>query len=335
MNLINRYVNEVSKHLAFQRGREDIEKELRSTLEDMLEDRAQKAGKPADEAMQIELLKEYGDPRKVAESYFGPRYLVGPRIYPLFELVTKIALSVIIGIAIVGLGIRLAAAEWTGINFLMQITNSGLSLLENLIIIFGNIVIVFAILDRTLPDEEFEETEEWTPANLKAEPEHEQVKIGEQIVSILFLVLFLVIFNLYPEIDRYGLIAENDWVFLPIVLSDAFFNYLPWINLLFLIEIGSALYLIRKGVWSLANRVVTIVINLFGVILAVTMLRGPALVNAQPKLLEGTNLAEHANTLAGIGSLIPAIVLIIVIIISGIEIAQMTFKIFNVDYKTK
>ena len=37
MNLINRYVTEVGRHLPLVMGREDIEKELRSTLEDMLE----------------------------------------------------------------------------------------------------------------------------------------------------------------------------------------------------------------------------------------------------------------------------------------------------------
>jgi len=69
MKLIDRYVTEVGKRLPLVRGRVDIEKELRSTLEDMLEDRAQKSGKPADEAMEIELLKEYGAPQKVAETY--------------------------------------------------------------------------------------------------------------------------------------------------------------------------------------------------------------------------------------------------------------------------
>jgi len=46
MNLIDRYVAEVGKHLLLVKGRKDIENELRSTLEDMLEERAQAAGKP-------------------------------------------------------------------------------------------------------------------------------------------------------------------------------------------------------------------------------------------------------------------------------------------------
>ena len=44
MNLIDRYVAEVGKNLPLLKGREDIEKELRSTLEDMIEDRASTTG---------------------------------------------------------------------------------------------------------------------------------------------------------------------------------------------------------------------------------------------------------------------------------------------------
>ena len=57
MKLIERYVTEVGKHLP-RKNRLDIETELRSTLEDMLEDRSQQTGRPADEALTEELLQE-------------------------------------------------------------------------------------------------------------------------------------------------------------------------------------------------------------------------------------------------------------------------------------
>ncbi len=55
MNSIESYVTEVGKYLP-RRNRADIEAELRSTLEDMLEDRSQQAHRPVDEAMVAELL---------------------------------------------------------------------------------------------------------------------------------------------------------------------------------------------------------------------------------------------------------------------------------------
>src|SRR5512147_2190053 len=111
MNLIDKYIAEVGKHLP-RKNRADIEAEIRSTLEDMLEERKQAQG-PLDDAAVIELLKEYGAPRKVAESYVGPRYLIGPRIYPFFEMVTRIVLTVVLVVGLAGLGISLSRSGLT------------------------------------------------------------------------------------------------------------------------------------------------------------------------------------------------------------------------------
>src|SRR5512139_3568397 len=102
MSLIDLYVTEVGKRLPL-RGRKDIEAELRSTLEDMLEDRSQKAGRPADEGMMLDLLREYGPPDKVAAIYHAHPYLIGPRLFPLFVKVLKIVLTVVTIVLLVGL----------------------------------------------------------------------------------------------------------------------------------------------------------------------------------------------------------------------------------------
>ncbi|HCB02525.1 MAG TPA: hypothetical protein DEP19_09095, partial [Anaerolineae bacterium] len=106
MKLIERYVSEVGKNLPLIKGREDIEKELRSTLEDMLEERAEKAGRPVDEAMEIELLKEYGSPNKVAMTYNPQPYLIGPRMFPFFLTVLKIVIPIVVIVLLVLTGIQ-------------------------------------------------------------------------------------------------------------------------------------------------------------------------------------------------------------------------------------
>src|SRR5512141_143770 len=153
MNLIDKYTAEVGKHLP-RRNRADIEAEIRSTLEDMLEERKQAQG-TLDDAAVIELLKEYGAPRKVAESYVGPRYLIGPRIYPFFEKVTRIVLIVLFAVGIAGLGISLSNSGLTGPEFLKTLGTSVLSLFGGAITAFGNIVLVFVILERALPNPDF------------------------------------------------------------------------------------------------------------------------------------------------------------------------------------
>jgi len=328
MNLIDKYIAEVGKYLP-RRNQADIQAEIRSTLEDMLEERKQAQG-TADDAMVIELLKEYGAPRKVAESYVGPRYLIGPRMYPIFELVTRIVVTVLFALAVVALGLGLARSTLTGPEFLKTVGESALGLLSGLITAFGNIVLVFAILERTLPAKEFEkETEEWNPADLANEPDPDRVKFGEQIVGIFFLILFLVIFNLYPGIIGFGFFNESNWVFISPVLTEAFFSYLPWLNILTVLQIGFNVYLLRQGIWNTGLRILNIGLELAGIALAVIMLRGPALVALTSEQLANTPLAESAQVFTKVANLIPTLVLTIVIIVSSIEVAQMVYQLMK------
>ncbi len=327
MNLIDKYIAEVGKHLP-RKQRADIEAEIRSTLEDMLEERKQAEG-AASEAQVIELLREYGAPREVADSYVGPRYLIGPRVYPTFELVTRIVLIVLFALALAGLGLSLAKSSLSGPEFLKTIAESALGLFGGLITAFGNIVLVFAILERVLPAKEFEEEEEWDPAELAREPDPDRVKFGEQIFEMFFLVLFLVIFNLYPGAIGIGFFNENDWVFISPILTDAFFSYLPWLNILILLQLGFNVILLRRGWWNNGLRVANIVLELAGIALAIAMLRGPDLVSLTAAQLAGTPLEDSARLFITLGNLIPILVLTIVIIVSSIEVAQMVYKILK------
>jgi hypothetical protein len=327
MNLIDKYIAEVGKHLP-RKQRVDIEAEIRSTLEDMLEERKQ-ADSSATEAQVIELLKEYGAPSKVAESYAGPNYLIGPRMYPIFELVTRIVMIVLFSLALVALGLGLARSSLTGPDILKTLGESALGLLGGMITAFGNIVLVFAILERVLPAKEFEEEEEWDPAELAREPDPGRVKYGEQIFETFFLIVFLVIFNLYPKAIGIGFFNENDWVFISPILTDAFFSYLPWINILILLQLGFNIFLLRSGWWNNGLRVANIVLELAGIALAVAMLRGPDLAAVSPAQLAGTPMEDSAWIFIALAKWVPILVLTIVIIVSSIEVAQMVNRIIK------
>src|SRR5512139_3391649 len=152
MKLIDRYVLEVGRRLPLVKGRNDIQNELRSTLEDMLEDRARKAGRPADEAMEMELLKEYGAPQKVASTYNPTPYLIGPRMFPFYTMVLKIALSVQATVLVVVLGIQLATqSPMAGQQFLGALGTGLGGLVSATVAAFGMITLVFAVLDRYVP----------------------------------------------------------------------------------------------------------------------------------------------------------------------------------------
>src|SRR5687767_9095918 len=84
MSLIDRYIAEVGRHLP-EKDRADIEAEIRSMLEDMLEERSQQTGKSVDDKVIVEVLEQLGNPQLLASKYAPPkRYLIGPGWYEVY-----------------------------------------------------------------------------------------------------------------------------------------------------------------------------------------------------------------------------------------------------------
>lgn len=314
MNIIDRYVGEVGKHLP-RKNRTDIETELRSTLEDMLEDRSQQTGRPADEALAYELLQEYGAPRQVAATYQTHPYLIGPQMFPLYTLILKIVLfSATLGLSIAAF---ISVIVSNSPDILRELGEFAAGLLNALVAAFGYVTLTFAILERTISVSEFEDKEEWTPAELTKEPAPNQVKVSDRIASIVFTVAALVLLNFYPQVVGIGFLQDGSWTQIG-SLSEAFFRYLPWINLSGILTIALDLWLLREGAWRPLTYWLHIALQVVGVAIAALMLSGPSLVTFTP----GAVNPELGNLLTAIFTrLVPAI-LIVVIIVSIIEILK-------------
>jgi hypothetical protein len=317
MKLIDRYVTEVGKHLPLVKGRKDIEKELRSTLEDMLEDRAGKAGRAADEEMEIELLKDYGAPQTVAQTYNPHPYLIGPRLFPFFVFVLKLVISIVTVVLLVLTGIKIAsiAPTMAGPEFARAIGEGLTGIVSAAIAAFGHIVLVFAILERYVPASEFkmDEEKEWDPASLKKEPESDEVKLWEPILAIVLTFIAISIFNFNPQWLNIHY-SENAMWFIGIgeftagykgsipLLSEAFFRWLPWINIGWVAEIVMNGMLIRSGRWTPPVRLFSIGIKIFQSVILYFLLTGPSILGVTPDALLSTGIFE-ADTAQRIGEL--------------------------------
>ncbi len=296
MTLIDLYVTEVGKRLPL-RSRKDIEAELRSTLEDMLEDRSRQAGKPADEAMMSDLLKEYGPPDKVAATYHPTGYLIGPRLYPFFVMVLKIVLSVLTVVLLVTLGIQLGSQPLQGLDLARAIGSGLARILGAAIGAFGNIALVFAILERVVPADEFrfdEEKKEWDPASLVKETGSPAVNMWEPITAIIFTVAWLILFNLYPQVIGVVSLQHGQWTSVP-VLTDAFFRWLPFINILWVLSLGLNLVLLRQGRWQPATRWFSVALNVAGIGIGYALLSGPSIVELSPGALQALGIGDPAQ----------------------------------------
>ncbi len=339
MNLIERYVAEVGRNLPLLKGREDIEKELRSTLEDMLEDRAEQAGHPRDEAMEIELLKEYGSPQKVAATYNLQPYLIGPRLFPFFLMVLKIVISVVVVVLLVLTGVRAVTdSPFMGTEFVNIIWEGLGGVVSAAIAAFGNIVLIFAILERVLPDEQIDglkTDEDWDPASLAIEPDPDSVKRGELITEIIFTFIGLAILNLYSEILGMSYFGEDTMVFIP-MFSDAFFKFLPWINTIFLAEIVLDIYLLRNALWTPVTRVAKMLIEAASIVLAVIILRTPGIVGFTIESFKNfPESSVNAEMLMKLFNFSFAIAMLVVAVVAGFELVKAAYGLFRMTYRKK
>ena len=290
-SLIDRYIAEIGKHLPI-RERTDIQKEIRSTLEDMLEDR--KAGREVDEAMLVDLLKEFGKPEDVAASYLPERRLIGPQLYPIFSLVAWVVLPILAVVLAITLGIGLFSAHMEPLETLKGIGFLLLEIGQALVMAFGSIVLTFAILERVFWVKEIraevlaevpgiklerkgEKKETWDPRDLPEVEDVEKFSIPGLAAEIAFILAAIVIFNFFPQIIGFAILHDNEWTFLPL-LSDAFFKYLPFINALWGLQIVLDLVLLRQGRWGTATRWLRAAMLIANIILDAVMLSGPDLI---------------------------------------------------------
>lgn len=295
MEWIDRYVFEVGSHLP-EKQRVDIETELRSTLEDMLEDRSRELGRPVDDEMAFDLLRGYGRPEKVASSYLPQRYLVGPRLYPVFWMVLRIVLAVLLGLAVVGLGFDISRGGLSGLGFLKELGKSALGFVTSAIQTTGLVLVIFAIIERLAPMDE-EDTEKWDPRGLQPRADSDRISISSNATEIGFTVLALVLFNLAPQWIKFAYLVDGSWSFVPL-LSETFYRYLPWLNVLWIAGIVfSAGMLIRRR-WELWSRWTSIALSAASVALMAVMVFGPGLVEIGPGFEAGR---EALSSLANLG----------------------------------
>ena len=91
-SLTDRYVTATVRDLDDDQ-RAEVERELRTTIEDMIDGRLE-AGAPSRPEAERAVLAELGDPVRLAAGYSGrPLYLIGPRVYPQWRRVMTVLLT--------------------------------------------------------------------------------------------------------------------------------------------------------------------------------------------------------------------------------------------------
>jgi hypothetical protein len=349
-DLFDRYVREVGRHLP-KKQREDVQAELHSLLMDSLQEQIgeqeEKDGTDADasiEAAQVAVLKEFGPPAKVAAQYRPPhRYLIGPGVYDIYWIVVAAALG---GLTVAYL-VLAALVMWGEPEPLRALWRSFDEVFGSyfgaLLSAFGSVTLTFAILDRVVPEtawKEDEEKEEWDPRALPALQDRDRVETGGLIVSSVFIVLGLIVFNLFSEWVGVGFVGSIDggpriWHFAPL-LSDTFWTtYMPFINVLWTATLILNLILLRQGRWQRITRIIDLILSVGSAVLLYQMAFGPSILTMEAiqseslRELLGSMLPGMLKLALGIGfvATIVEIVQKLFLIIRGERIAPYTIKL--------
>lgn len=331
MQYIDRYVAEVGKRLP-RKGREDIEAELRSTLLDMLEDRARTQGRSADQELERALLREYGAPDKVAASYRPLPHIIGPRMFPFFWMVLRIVIAALAGVLVITSGIQIAAASpMAPAALLRMVGNSALGLLQACIQAFGNVVLVFAILERFVPASEFklDDGKEWDPEQLVKTPEPDEIRPWEAIVGIVLTAGALIVLNFYPQIVGGLFRVGNEWISVAI-FSEAFFRWLPWINAAWCLEIVLNLLLLRRGRWQVSSRLLSLAIKVLQIVIGFLLLSGPSFLAVTPEALSelGVFSPETSQILGGLLRTAVSGVIALVVLLTAVDAVKAAYRLF-------
>lgn len=330
MNLIDRYIHEVGRYIP-RRKRGDILDELRSLLVDTLEDRFGEA--PTDSQVE-DLLREFGRPRDVATSYYPQsQYLVGPTLYPLFQMVAWIVVAAVLGAQVLALmiGVFLAGESFSVLEVLSSLVNS-------VPVSLGWVLITFMIL-QYFDAKPYLEEESWDPMKLPEIKPEQEIDRGETIIGLVFGILFLALVVFFPQWIGFMTTPNGKFYPNPVIL-----DHLLLVRVALVVGVGYNLFLLWRNRQDLASRLVRIGLDIFKVFVLGLLVNGHNRwleARSSVRFLDGLEAIKlisesgwelvgmHAFRLAFISALIVASIEIIIAIIRLIR------NQFKSDFSTR
>ncbi len=298
MNLIERYVQEVSRRLP-SKQRADVARELRSSLEDSLENRAGAPLEQVEEEQAVELLLEFGPPQQVAASYqTGPEYLIGPALYPSFIKTMKICLAVIGGLFLLSTLLDMVGSSGAFRELGVALLHATSSLQSAFISLLGIVVLIFAIIERVASPEQQAE-EEWDPRDLPPIIEdRDRVDLTGEIIGMVLATVGLLLINFMPDWLQAQVWVGETRYSLPLV-GPGISAHITWFNFYLLLSVALGIVVLWQSRWHTATRAADLAISSLLVVFFWRLLHTvQALFPDVPVLLEWGWPAEQAADFA-------------------------------------
>ncbi len=178
-DLVERYLAAVQRRLP-----EATAKDIVAELREMLLSRIEGEGARDDDAVAA-ILKDFGHPVVVASRYGGHDYLIGPRYYPWFWHVQRIAVGAAVAIAFGITAIRALGSE-EPMRAVMRGINGAV---EAGVWAFGVVTILFVLAERFKLDLKW--ADKWDPKSLPREHIRQPKGLFESGITVAFDIVFL------------------------------------------------------------------------------------------------------------------------------------------------
>ena len=297
-SLTDRYVAATLRGIP-EKQRADVERELRSSIADAVEDRVANGEERV--AAETAVLEELGNPTKLAAGMVGrPVYLIGPELFIAYRHILLLLLGIVVPIV----GVVQAIVAISGDAGIGQAIGAGiLAALSVAIQVAFWVTLAFAIVERVDPatwkDADLKElTAPWTIEHLPDLPSSGAVSVGETAGEIVTL-----------GISIGGLLYLRDWSWVDNASGDPIPLFNPalwdfWFPVIIGVLVLQAVFQIVKlliGRWTVGLAIVNAgLLSAVAIPFAVLALTGelinPAFADAigWPQLAEGDSVAMLA-----------------------------------------
>jgi hypothetical protein len=332
MELLDRYLEAVKKHLPWQR-QDDIIAELRANLEAQLEDKEAELNRPLTQGEAEDWLRQIGKPMQVAARYQPQQYLIGPTVFPIYWFVMRLALFW----TFVIYSIVTAVEILTGPLAATAVVEAVLHIPWVLMITAAIVTLNFAVVEfvsthyPTKLQAMYGKTCDWSPSALPpvekgATPGKKPRSYAHAVAEVIFGFIFLVWWLLVPA-HPYLLMGPGAGYLKasPFQLAPFWVQFYWWVVALNTLQLGWRTVDLMRGSWRGSRRgqqIATGILGLIPLFVLFTVRDHAFVLLKHPEL----DLAQHGAALDSINRAIAwSVNVILVIAVLGLlwEIGQI------------
>lgn len=329
MGIIDRYIYAVTKRLP-ENQRGDIEKELRSIIEDMME---QYDGEP-NEAKAQKVLLELGDPALLADNYRGSkRYLIGPDNYNNYITVMKIVfMAIFIGISV---GVVVENIFSFDSNIPKIITQYMATLFSALMQGFAWVTVSFALAEYYGVKElsKIKEKKQWDLSQLPQIPVKKAIiSKWDLVFAVIFSTIFIIIICFMPKLFAAYIRSSNGIRIIPVFNIEVLLGYRILFIITFMLGILREVLKFISGRWTLKLAVANSAISIISMAFALIIFSNPNIWNGSFATEVASTITDQNIKFITIWNSIKNSVLVIIVFATVIEVISTMYK--GIKYNT-